>query len=109
MSAHRNQFGRVNVTRESRIEWLEARASALTTAYTAVISEACRLERQFAANGDADAARLANAWYQAALVKFRKAMRVGQKAEKHATRKRIERMQAAREDAWHKRMGWVKR
>lgn len=104
----RNQYGRINETRASRISAIEARASALCSAYTEMISVTCQLERRFLKEGDADAARIANEWYLAALAMYRKAMRLGQKAEKHATRKRIERMQEAREDAWHVRMGWVK-
>ena len=108
MTGSRNQFGRINETRESRIEWLEARVSALTSRYTEIMSAAWSLKRRFDAEGDADASRIAGEWHDAALAMTRRAMKVGLKAEKHATRKRIERMQAAREDAWHKRMGWVK-
>jgi hypothetical protein len=108
MSAYRNAYGRVNNVASARIEWIEVRVSKLTSQYTDILSIAGRLQRQFAADGDTDAARIANDWYLAALAGYRRAMKVGLKAEKHATRKRIERMQAAREDAWHKKMGWVK-
>lgn len=107
MSAY-NQFGRINLTRESRIGYIEARAAALTSAYTEMISVTAKLERQFENAGDTDAARIAGEWFAAALSMYRKAMRVGQKAEKHATRQRIEKMQQTREDAWHRRLWGIK-
>jgi hypothetical protein len=36
-----------------------------------------------------------------------KAMRIGRKAEQYARRVRIEKLQAAREDAYHIKKGWV--
>jgi hypothetical protein len=107
MSAY-NTYGRRKFTTEARIGYIEARAAALTSAYTEMISITAKLERQFEAAGDTDAARIAGEWFAAALAGYRKAMRLGQKAEKHATRQRIERMQQTREDAWHRRMGWIK-
>lgn len=104
----RNAYGRLNDTREARISYLEARAAALCSAYTEMISVSAQLERRFLNECDSDAARIAGEWFAAALAGYRKAQRIGHKAEKHATRQRIEKMQQTREDAWHKRMGWIK-
>jgi hypothetical protein len=103
-----NQFGRINNTRESRIGYIEARAAALCSAYTEMISVTAKLERQFQNAGDADAARIAGEWFAAALAGYRKAQRIGMKAEKHATRQRIARMQQERDDAMHERLWGIK-
>jgi hypothetical protein len=107
MSAY-NTYGRRKFTTEARIGYIEARAAALTSAYTEMISVTAKLERQFQNAGDADAARIAGEWFAAALAGYRKAMRLGQKAEKHATRQRIARMQQERDDAMHERLWGIK-
>ena len=104
----RNAYGRLNNTRESRIGYIEARAAALCSAYTEMISVSAQLERRFQNAGDADAARIAGEWFAAALAGYRKAQRIGHKAEKHATRQRIERMQQERDDAMHERLWGIK-
>jgi hypothetical protein len=107
MSA-RNQYGRVNNTREAVIDRHEARIAAIAGRYTDIMKVITPIWRRFTAAGDTECAALADAWMNAAIKMHHKAMRIGRKAEQHARRQRIERLQEAREDAMHKKMGWVK-
>jgi hypothetical protein len=107
MSA-RNQYGRVNNTREAVIDRHEARIAAIAGRYTDIMKVITPIWRRFTAAGDTECAALADAWMNAAIKMHHKAMRIGRVAEQYARRQRIERLQEARENAMHKRMGWIK-
>lgn len=104
--AYRNQYGRVNNTKEAPYSEHETRIAAIAGRYTEFMKIITPLWRRFTAEGDMDAARIADEWLNAAIRMHHKAMRIGRKAEQHARRQRIEKLQEAREDAMHKRMGW---
>jgi hypothetical protein len=105
--AARNQYGRVNNTKEAPYSEHEARIAAIAGRYTDIMKVLTPLWRRFTAAGDTECAALADAWMNAAIKMHHKAMRIGRKAEQYARRVRIEKLQAAREDAYHVKKGWV--
>jgi hypothetical protein len=103
----RNAYGRVNNTREAVIDRHEARIAAIAGRYTDIMKVITPIWRRFNAAGDTECAALADEWMNAAIRMHHKAMRLGRKAEQYARRQRIERLQEAREDAYHVKKGWV--